>query len=409
MESVFPTSREEALRRSELFCAQSVVHYASDRNYVKKKHSNVSRLSACIGCRLISESEVIQHALQNHPFTRVEKFVQEVHWRTYWKGWLEHHPQVWQSYKFSKQKVKTTLDNDSFKKWQAILHGESGNSLVDAWIQELVTTGYLHNHVRMWFASYWIHGCRLPWQLGAEFFEDYLIDADAACNTLSWRWVAGLQTKGKTYLIRSANVEKYDWRALLPEHKRALEEFRNICSHLQSDVETTAVNPSALPVQETTQGPEEVACIWIHEENTGFVSDLFRRCNPQLVILSLWSEQENNHVRQKWRNAVLQDTLKRAQQMWKCEILLWKRHKEEQRIIQELVKRGITRVDCVRAAIGYLRDYLLEFSARLNEFCIQLVEHLDSWDAQFWPLTTTGFFPYWANVKKRYLMNVECG
>jgi len=61
----------------------------------------------------------------------------------------------------------------------------------------------------MWFASIWIFTLGLPWQKGAEFFMKYLLDGDAASNTLSWRWVAGLQTKGKHYLSQSWNISKF--------------------------------------------------------------------------------------------------------------------------------------------------------------------------------------------------------
>ena len=77
------------------------------------------------------------------------------------------------------------------------------------WVRELKETGYLHNHARMWFASIWIHTLELPWYLGADFFLKHLLDGDEAVNTLSWRWVAGLHTKGKTYLARASNIEKY--------------------------------------------------------------------------------------------------------------------------------------------------------------------------------------------------------
>ena len=76
-------------------------------------------------------------------------------------------------------------------------------------LRELVDTGYLHNHTRMWFASIWIFTLGLPWQLGADFFYRHLLDGDAASNTLSWRWVAGLQTAGKTYLATASNISRY--------------------------------------------------------------------------------------------------------------------------------------------------------------------------------------------------------
>ena len=77
------------------------------------------------------------------------------------------------------------------------------------WINELKNFNYLHNHTRMLFASIWIFTLRLPWQKGAEFFMKHLYDGDAASNTLSWRWVAGIQTKGKNYLAQSWNISKF--------------------------------------------------------------------------------------------------------------------------------------------------------------------------------------------------------
>ena len=61
----------------------------------------------------------------------------------------------------------------------------------------------------MWFASIWIFTLNLPWQKGAEFFMKHLFDGDAASNTLSWRWVAGLQTKGKHYVAQAWNISKF--------------------------------------------------------------------------------------------------------------------------------------------------------------------------------------------------------
>jgi deoxyribodipyrimidine photo-lyase len=61
----------------------------------------------------------------------------------------------------------------------------------------------------MWFASIWIFTLRLPWALGADFFLRHLIDGDPASNTLSWRWVAGLHTKGKPYAARAENIRRY--------------------------------------------------------------------------------------------------------------------------------------------------------------------------------------------------------
>ncbi len=68
--------------------------------------------------------------------------------------------------------------------------GTTGLACVDAWSSELRRTGYLHNHVRMWFAAYLVHHRRVAWQAGARFFLRHLLDGDPASNNLSWQWVA---------------------------------------------------------------------------------------------------------------------------------------------------------------------------------------------------------------------------
>jgi deoxyribodipyrimidine photo-lyase len=118
-------------------------------------------------------------------------------------------PSVWSAYRRELAEVLEGADaslSDRLAKAEA---GETGIDCFDAWAQELVTTGYLHNHARMWFASIWIFTLRLPWQAGADFFLRHLLDGDPASNTLGWRWVAGLQTRGKHYLARPDNIARY--------------------------------------------------------------------------------------------------------------------------------------------------------------------------------------------------------
>ena len=164
---------------------------------------NVSCLSKYISHRLLLEYDIITQTLALHSHDNVEKFVQEVFWRVYWKGWLEHRPSVWDDF------VSFDSDNVSVSNYQNAIEGRTGIRCFDSWITELRDKNYLHNHTRMWFASIWIFTLGLPWQLGARFFMRYLFDGDAASNTLGWRWVAGVQTAGKHYLARSANISRY--------------------------------------------------------------------------------------------------------------------------------------------------------------------------------------------------------
>jgi deoxyribodipyrimidine photo-lyase len=159
----------------------------------------------------VTEEEVLRSILGRHSLTAAEKAVQEILWRTYWKGWLELRPSVWADYRRSLRGTLDRVQTESGlrRDWEAACKGETGLDAFDHWARELVETGYLHNHARMWFASIWIFTLRLPWELGADFFLRHLLDGDAASNTLSWRWVAGLQTPGKHYLARPDNIARY--------------------------------------------------------------------------------------------------------------------------------------------------------------------------------------------------------
>lgn len=200
-------TRAEGLQRLHSFAPKAGKAYASRRNYDfgPDQHVSVSCLSPYLRHRLITEREVVDHVLTQHSLIAAEKFVQEVFWRSYFKGWLEQHPSVWESYTRDRDERlgETGVDYD------AAVKGTTGIDCFDHWARELVETGYLHNHARMWFASIWIFTLRLPWQLGADFFLQHLLDGDPASNTCSWRWVGGLHTRGKTYLARPENIVRY--------------------------------------------------------------------------------------------------------------------------------------------------------------------------------------------------------
>jgi deoxyribodipyrimidine photo-lyase len=201
----FVTSRQEALDKLALFNDQFIQDYSAKRNFDlgPSERNNVSCLSPYITHRLITEYEVVKKVLAKHSFAKVDKYIQEVFWRVYWKGWLELRPKVWED--FLKDLKHLTLDQN----YELAIQGKTNIACFNDWVQELKSSNYLHNHTRMWFASIWIFTLKLPWQLGAEFFMKHLADGDAASNTLSWRWVAGLQTKGKHYVAQAWNVAKF--------------------------------------------------------------------------------------------------------------------------------------------------------------------------------------------------------
>ncbi len=201
----FKSTRQEAVKRLNHFIDKEILNYNTKRNFDFGVHDrkNVSCLSPYVAHRLITEYEIIKEVLKKHPFQKVDKYIQEIFWRIYWKGWLELRPQVWSDFV---DDIKGFEEDEVYKK--AVL-GQTEIQCFNDWVKELKEYNYLHNHTRMWFASIWIFTLNLPWQKGAEFFMKYLFDGDAASNTLSWRWVAGLQTKGKHYIAQAWNITKF--------------------------------------------------------------------------------------------------------------------------------------------------------------------------------------------------------
>lgn len=206
---MYLSGKASAAAALESFLERAGSDYAARRNYDlgPGRHAGVSCLSPWVRTRLLPEWEVVRRVANTHGVERASKFIDEVCWRTYWKGWLQLRPEVWDRYL---EELAQVHEASEFKELcQNVLAGRSGIECLDAWTKELKETGYLHNHARMWYASIWVHTLGLPWVLGAEFFLQHLLDGDAASNTLSWRWVAGLHTAGKTYLAQAENIRNY--------------------------------------------------------------------------------------------------------------------------------------------------------------------------------------------------------
>ena len=206
---LFEASRAKAIEKLNHFIENNLTDYSKLRNFDlgPEGRSNVSCLSPYITHGIISEKEIINKSLNKFSFAKNEKFIQEVLWRTYWKGWLELRPNVWNDYLIELKKIREDFKDN--KEYLNAIEGKTNIECFNYWVNELKENNYLHNHTRMWFASIWIFTLELPWQLGAEFFMQHLYDGDAASNTLGWRWVAGIQTQGKHYLASEWNIKKF--------------------------------------------------------------------------------------------------------------------------------------------------------------------------------------------------------
>ena len=246
-------TRAAGLARLEEFSARMGRDYAQGRNFDRGlgAHRDVSMLSAYIRRRLITEQEVIATAIKAQGAEASAKFIDEVIWRSYFKGWLEQRPEVWDSYAGGLRQDLAELDADAGLRHavQAAETAQTGLAYFDSWAAELVETGYLHNHARMWFASIWIFTLKLPWRLGADFFLRNLLDGDPASNTLSWRWVAGLHTRGKPYVAQADNIARFTEERFVPRRQELT----------QGAVGLEALEPDGLPECQSTKGANRAA------------------------------------------------------------------------------------------------------------------------------------------------------
>ena len=167
-------SSAAAQARLQHFLPKAGKAYAQQRNfdYGADDRCNVSALSPWIRHRLLLEEDVLRATLQRHSTSAADTFIAEVFWRGYFKGWLEHRPDVWARYKQNLVSFVDRLERDATlaRRYEESVAGRTGIACFDAWAEELTEKGFLHNHVRMWFASIWIFTLKLPWELGADFF-----------------------------------------------------------------------------------------------------------------------------------------------------------------------------------------------------------------------------------------------
>lgn len=181
------------------------IAYARTRNYGDGK---ITQLSPYIHHGILSLNEVRNHALiKGSEPLQFSKLIQELGWRDFWQRILAQHPDwAWKDiepYKtgFTAQDYDNVLPDD-------VAQGKTGIACIDAFIHELIANGYIHNHARMYLASYVVHFRRVKWQVGAKWFLQHLLDGDVASNNLSWQWVASTFSH-KPYIFNLENVDKY--------------------------------------------------------------------------------------------------------------------------------------------------------------------------------------------------------
>ena len=200
MSDAFPPSLEAAHQRIDALQPQA---YARTRNALD---GAVSRLSPYLTHGFVTLDEVLRAVRSRHALQAQHSFVRELGWRAYFRHVWSHggddallhsgHPGPLPDEAYARD-----LPAD-------IRQGRTGVPVIDRAVRTLYDTGWLHNHLRLWLASYVVHVRKVHWRVGADWLVAHLLDGDLASNHLSWQWVAGTLSR-KPYLFNAANVARH--------------------------------------------------------------------------------------------------------------------------------------------------------------------------------------------------------
>ncbi len=369
-------TRAAAIGNLENFVENNLGEYSTLRNFDfgPNKRSNTSCLSPYITHGIINEKEVIKKSLDKFSFSKNEKFIQEVLWRTYWKGWMELRSGVWDDYLLDLKRIK-----EEFKDNKSYLNAIEGNTSIECfneWVNELKTYNYLHNHTRMWFASIWIFTLDLPWQLGAEFFMQHLYDGDTASNTLGWRWVAGIQTQGKHYLASEWNIKKF-----------TNNRFENIKLNENAPPIISVKNYTIL--HKTFENPINIEekNLLVFENNLAFeITDFAIQKFKKILLIDNKNENRNIKLSKNVVNfkvSLIEEQKKRLEEKSiNCEII----------DINEI--KNLESCYCLYPTVGENLDYINQNSLKNIEFLYRKL------DQNSWKFCNKGFFNFKKYIPK---------
>ncbi len=372
--------REQGIAKLKEFSENHLSNYAKSRNfdYGPSKRDNVSNLSKYITHRIIDEQEVIQTAHSKFAYIKIEKFIQEVFWRTYWKGWLEMRPRVWTSYIEDLKQLEKQKDSVEY---QQAISGKTSIECFNDWASELIKYNYLHNHARMWFASIWIFTLKLPWQLGADFFLKHLLDGDAASNTLSWRWVAGLQTKGKNYLATKFNINTFSAKKY----------------------EVLKLNDQASPLFETTsfeiqplhfdKVENENSLFLLHNLDSNFLQK-FQNKYQYYALLDFNSILESKNYSKQvldFKASINEELIDQLKSNFNSDLVV----KNKEDLLKIIKDKNIKNIITPYINCGYENDFMNEIKKK-----IKITYLARDYDQFCYPFATKGFFAFKEQIPK---------
>ena len=385
-------TRAAGLERLSNFTSTGLKLYTDGRNYDygPEDRSNISALSPWVRRRLISEQEIIEKLFKTNSHGAADKYIQQVIWRTYFKGWLEQHPTVWNAYNegVTSGLNEVSSDQSRARVYEKAITGQTGIDCFDSWATELMEHAYLHNHARLWFASIWIFTLKLPWELGANFFMKYLLDGDPASNTLSWRWVSGLHTKGKNYLATSSNIDKF-----------TLGRFR-IEAHLNEAAnpltELTEHPIQSLPRLENLPSDDFLLLVTEEDCNSVELTGQFPVAALGLILPEKSEVFERSDAVFNFSHGAVMDGVERIYSTG--EVLICEEWAEP--IIELARSKKVKNIVTAYTPIGPVNTKLQGIKPLLKNAGIELSFLRQKYDQTFWPHATKGFFAFKKSTNK---------
>ena len=193
--SPVPAGESAAWRRFDEWSSRAMDRYKDDRN--NPALDGTSMMSPYLKFGVVHPRQLLERL---DATAGAEHFRSEIAWREFYADVLFHQPRTaWENLQPKMDAIKVDTDDAARERFAVFCRGETGYPVVDAGIRQMITTGWMHNRVRMIVASFLVKDLHLPWQWGARFFMEHLVDGDIASNNHGWQWTAGTGTDAAPY------------------------------------------------------------------------------------------------------------------------------------------------------------------------------------------------------------------
>ena len=242
----------------------------------------------------------------------------------------------------------------------------------------------------MWFASIWVYTMQLPWQLGADFFLRHLLDGDAASNTLSWRWVVGLHSVGKTYLACAENIQRFTNGRFAPKG------LAQVAPPLNDTASTMA--PKIIDTTNRYLDGYKTGLL-LHSEDLNIAhltyhsdyipSAVYRSVDTGTMLVSSPKLLEFNN-----------SALDAATKHWKLNLLNYSDVDTHEAILSWALENKLEQIVTPYAPVGNTSQMLEKMKTLLSNHGIQLTQVMREYDIICWPYATKGFFKFREKIPK---------